>query len=83
MSKIAIVITDGDPEECTATAVILMDDKDYKIYEDAARKCYEKSTADYPDLLAEVVEELNQTGMKFEVLKDIREEWCFFHFGDE
>lgn len=82
MNKIAVVITDGDPEECTATAVILMDKKDYPIYEATARKCYVESTADYPNLLDEVVEELNKTGMMFEVLKDIKEEWGYYHYED-
>jgi hypothetical protein len=82
MSKIAVIITDGDPDDCNVTAVILMDDKDYPVYEDAARMCYGKSKRCFPDLLDEVLDGLNNMGLKFEVIKDIKNEYGYYHFGE-
>ena len=82
MTKIAIAITDGNPDGPTVTAVLLLDESDYPAYEEATRRCYEKRIEDFPELLYDVIEELNKTGLEFEVIKDIKEEMGYFHFVD-
>lgn len=84
MSKIAVAITDGDPDDPTVTAIILLDESDYPLYEEAARQCYKDSVEAFPELLDEVLGEMNKRGIKFEVIMDadVKDEWGYFHFVD-
>lgn len=87
MTKTAIVITDGLPEDYEITAIILMDKKDVSVYDkiilDLGIRGIDMIIGRGRNAFEDIVRELEKLSIEYELITDIEKDERYYYIKKE